>query len=274
MNARLRWTPCKHCGEPFSSVRAPGPPPTLCDECRPTRPAFLLWEGPSRFTDETIRVFVRHPRAPLRNPKLGDVCPVVIVPAATMPLQAVKTGADRAVCGDCRLRPSQDGGCYVRMFPGPECTAYAHRDNPLPRLQSAERLYRGQVVRIAEWGDPAAVPLHVWTSLRTVATVLAYTHAWRDLDIERWGWCMASVETTADKALAEAQGWRTYRVRAVGEAVLPGERQCPAALEAIGHGRVTCHSCRLCDGQSGRHRRSISLEAHGRSARRVHARCA
>ena len=102
--------------------------------------------------------------------------------------------------------------------------------------------------------------------------VLGYTHAWRDLDPELWGWCMASVETSLAATHAQEQGWRTYRTRPTGSSSLAkGERGCPAAKESPTHGKVTCETCRLCDGWSrGRALPNIVIRAHGASARRVH----
>lgn len=264
---------CAHCAHPIE--RGAHSRRTHCEVCRFStrdrpRNAFLYWSGPSRFTGDRINVFIRHPKAPALNRKLGRVAAVVISPDAELPSESRRSGLDAAVCGTCPLRPINGGGCYVHMFPGPDSSAYAHRRDPVPTTTHIDRLYGGTVVRLAEWGDPAAVPLDVWAPLRATATVLAYTHAWRDLDSAAWGWCMASVSTPEAAAEAEAAGWRAYRVRPPGAPLRSGERQCPAAVEAPAHGRLTCEACRICTGIPARSTRSISLEAHGRSKRRVH----
>lgn len=264
---------CERCEEPLvwnGHLRR------FCDRCKSTaRPGFVVWEGRSAFNREPIRVFLSRPGAKRANRKIGGTQVVTIMPAQVFPLEARATGADRSVCGACPLRPSQGGGCYVHMLPGPEATAYGHRMTPYPLLETRDlAMYRDQVVRLAEWGDPAAVPLEVWAPLRAEArAVLGYTHAWRDLDPALWGWCMASVETAADAILAQRAGWRTFRVMASDEVLVEGERRCPASLEAKStRDKVTCETCRLCDGWS-RERPSlpnIALQAHGSTARLVH----
>lgn len=270
----MRVLTCQTCRLEFHHAKRRGRTPRNCPTCTPQkptfRPGFLFYEGPSSFTGTTIRAFIRHPLAGTLNEKTGpDVDLMTIVPAFLLPRKARKTGRDDAVCGDCALRPRNGGGCYVRMFPGPESTAYAHNDRPYPMLPDV-RIYEGRTVRAAEWGDPAALPIEAWRPLLEVATVLAYTHAWRRLDPKVWGWCMASCEWPEQAEEAERLGWRVYRTRRPGDPLRPGERMCPAAEEAPGHGRVTCSSCRACDGNSSRHRRSYAIIAHGQSWRRVH----
>ena len=76
---------------------------------------------------------------------------------------------------------------------------------------------------------------------------------------------MASVETVVQYREAKRLGYRTFRVKAPHEPVLPTEIVCPASEEA---GRkVTCSDCRLCGGSSVK-AKDIVINAHGRGAKK------
>ncbi len=244
------------------------------------RPGYVIYDGPSMLDGVTpILAFLRAPWTRQMNAKLGPKTVVaLVIPRDVTPREALRTGQDAAVCGDCRMRPRHGGGCYVRMFPGPEATAYSHRSDPWPAwTDDAAPAYAGRTVRCSEWGDPAAVPIEVWEHLRAVVPAerwISYTHQWRTLDVARWGWCMASVESEAGREAAHAAGWRTFRARRPGTPTLPGEKVCPAAAEAVTADRMTCDGCGLCVGTALRRRdgtnaASIVLDAHGRDARLV-----
>lgn len=184
------------------------------------RPGLLIWEGPSRFNGEPIKVFARYlGHNPTGNDKLGDMSTIVIVPGDILPREAIATGRDESVCGACLFRPFNKGGCYVRMLPGPESTAWAHRHNPYP-LMVDPSVFKLKGVRIGDWGDPAAVPVEVWRPiLDNAPLVVSYTHAWKThkLDPAEWGWCMASTNTPAEHDEAVALGWRSFRIAPKGD---------------------------------------------------------
>lgn len=242
------------------------------------RHGFVVYDGPSVLDPKTpIVAILRAPWSAKANTKLGiGVDALTIFLRDMKPSEAVRSGADAAVCGNCRLRPTNGGGCYVRMFPGPDSTHHAHTMNPYPRLEDPDA-YRGRIIRMSEWGDAAAIPIEVWEDLRArlpALTWLAYTHQWRDLDVARWGWCMASVETEKAALEARAAGWRTFRARRPGSPKMEGEIVCPAAKEAVTSARMTCDFCRLCRGTEVKRRdgtlaASITLDAHGIYARYV-----
>jgi hypothetical protein len=124
-------------------------------------------------------------------------------------------------------------------------------------------LFRGRVIRLGAYGDPAAVPPSVWRGILSVASGwTGYTHAWRDCDPAYREWCMASCETATQTRQAWERGWRTYRVHLPGEDPLAGEFVCPASAEA--GKRLTCQECKACDGAlpGGRHV-SPTIAAHG-----------
>jgi hypothetical protein len=179
------------------------------------------------------------------------------------PAQAVKDGRDRSICGDCQLRGDRGAGraCYVTVVQAPKAVWKAYRRGLYAPLDYAQ--LQGRVLRIGSYGDPAAVPAHIWRAMlaATGAGWTGYTHQWRTGDPALAGVVMASVESLADRDAAQAQGWRTFRVRRDLSPLDPArEIACPASAE-MGH-RATCAQCRLCEG-TAREARSIAILPHG-----------
>jgi hypothetical protein len=71
---------------------------------------------------------------------------------------------------------------------------------------------------------------------------------------------MASVETATDKLIANAKGWRTFRVIGSMAELQKDEIICPATEE--GGKRTTCAKCRLCNGARPGVK-NIAVLAHG-----------
>jgi hypothetical protein len=231
----------------------------------------VLWEGETRLPGQTGRVAAivtgMTSRSPSKNRKTGPMAQVWYIPIdepGTL-FQAVATGRDRAVCGDCKHRPSEGGACYVDLFRGPQRIWYTYKRGgyPRPGLPVIREALRGRAVRLGSYGEPPSIPLHVYHELLPdLGSWQGYTHAWKRLDAADWGFLMASTDTRWETIHARALGWRTFRVRAADEDLLEGERVCPAAAEA-GH-KLTCDRCRQCDGvDKGAGRPSRVIVAHG-----------
>ena len=123
----------------------------------------------------------------------------------------------------------------------------------------------GRVVRLGSYGDPAAVPSHVWRALVHKAKGwVGYTHQWRIRE-SLHNLCMASVDDPKEYEEAKAMGWRTFRVRTADEQLMTREIMCPAADEA--GNKTTCEKCRLCAGTS-KPAKDIAIIVHGAKARR------
>jgi hypothetical protein len=227
--------------------------------------AVVLWEGPSRLKPKTsILVIATSIRDKSVNPKTNDMVQVYIILRDVHPTMATRTGADAAVCGNCRFRPKKKGGCYTNTSWAPANLWRRYREGALPTLSPSQsrRLLTGGYVRFGAYGDPATAPLYVWRPLvQVVRGHNSYTHQWEDLD-DRWHWCMASVDTPAEFELARARGWRTFRSLTPIETMLPGERACPAISA-----KVTCLACNGCNGNDAPGRVSYALQAHGPGTR-------
>lgn len=236
------------------------------DVYKPITRNVIVWEGPSQLTGAPIFVVAS---AQNGNRKIGHMLQLWILTGDVSPIEAVKVGADDAICGDCRLRgagPGQhDGGrsCYVEWWRAPENIHQARHKAARLTPQAFAALVDGLQLRIGAYGDPAAVPLAVWMPmLTTAAGWTAYTHQWRRPFAQPYrAFCMASVDSPAEQLEAARRGWRTFRVRVTADdALRSDEITCPASDEG-GH-RAVCARCELCRGQA-RPSKHIAIIAHG-----------
>jgi len=224
---------------------------------------FVVYEGPSRLDSEPVVLVVTLSSL---NTKTGDIPQAWVLRADVSPSEAIQTGRDRSICGDCvhRSGTAQGRSCYVIWWQGPLKVYDAYRRSAYARLEplAAARELRARPIRIAAYGDPAAIPFDVWRELLVhAAPAPSYTHQWRTCDQRFRSFCMASVESEGEVAQAHQLGWRTFRTRLVTESARPDEIVCPASDEA-GH-RLTCEHCALCVGQRRPTARSVVIIAHG-----------
>lgn len=228
---------------------------------------FVVYEGPSLLTGEPIVCI-----ATLRsvNGKTGDMLQTWILLADIDPVAGNRTGADRAICGDCPARGvgGQQRSCYVQLARAPLGIWGAWKRGMYPRAvghAALAELGRGRKVRLGAYGDPAAIPSYCNESLVSEsAGHTAYSHqsAWEGrtegFDPFRM---MVSADSLSAATEAWARSWRTFRVvGSVGEVVRGREILCPASEEA--GKRTQCASCLLCGGASVK-AKSIAIVAHG-----------
>ena len=212
----------------------------------------ILYNGPSLLDGEPIVVIATYSN---RNTKTGRVVQTYIIRSDMDPRDASKTGADFSICGDCPMRgePTNDPTrkiakkrkCYVNIAQGVLIVYKAFIDGVYQEGDPRE-MGRGRFVRVGTYGDPAAVPAHIWDELLAECeTWTAYTHQrpWRP-DI-----AMQSVDSHAQAVAHWEVGNRTFRVIAdLGQLDHKREALCPASKEA--GRRVQCTACKLCKGSS------------------------
>jgi hypothetical protein len=183
------------------------------------------------------------------------------------PITAARTGANRTICFDCKLRPRLNAGklespCYVELFRAPLGVYDGLTRGIYPTLSPADipDVFAGEDTRFGAYGDPYALPR---PKLEAVARAsrrrTGYTHQWRRPDAQ-WmkEYLMASVDTPAEQQQAAAAGWKTFRV-SDGLTPLPDEILCPAS-EAAGY-KTQCKWCGICRGASAP--RNVFIPAHG-----------
>ena len=227
---------------------------------KPLQRNVVFYDGPSQLNGERILAVMTHKST---NPKIGRMVQAWIIPA-TSPIAAVKSGADAAVCGDCKLRGDRWKGrsCYV-WIPGVDniwqSIQKADRTDHLTPSQLAQRV-AGLQLRIGAYGDPVALPVDAWQPLLAVAEGwTSYTHTWRRSIARAFrSWCMASVDSLDEQHHASALGWRTFRVRPEGGSLDRAEIVCPHEEDES----IQCADCSLCRG-AARPAKNIAVTVHG-----------
>lgn len=235
--------------------------------------SFIAYRGPSLLDGSPVALVVVGATS---NRKTGDMVQTYIIPDVGLsPQQAAREGRDAGVCGGdvngggCGHRPVNGGTCYVKLFHGPRSVwAAMQRGRYAHSLDAAATLCQGRMVRLGTYGDPAAVPLHVWNTLTQGASGwTGYTHQWRTCDAALMLFCMASVDSEEEATQARNAGWRYFRVRAAAAPVLQREMVCPASHEA--GKRLDCAACGSCKGTQPERRSaaSVVIVAHGSMAK-------
>ncbi len=126
---------------------------------------FILYEGDSLLTGEPIVVIATMGG---NNPKTDNdfksMVQTWIMLRDTPPHEAVKSGDDAGVCGNCIQRPSVGGACYVKTFQAPLSIWRAYKRGNYNNVINLESL-RGAELRLGSYGDPSAVPFDIWRNL-------------------------------------------------------------------------------------------------------------
>jgi hypothetical protein len=198
------------------------------------------------------------------NRKTGDMIQVWILVRSMDPVQAIKEGLDRLICGSCVHRGNGDGSgrsCYVNVGQAPlgiyrawQAGAYL----PLPSIS----VFAGRRVRFGAYGDPTHLPLSLALAIAGASSGwTGYTHQWRKPSLQGWKQLlMASVDTSAELVIARSMGWGTFRVT-------PDlDHHSIETLCASDRSGTPCADCLACAGsRSGQ--RSIHIPVHGTGAR-------
>lgn len=217
----------------------------------------ILFEGKSLIDGAPIVVIATDSS---KNVKTGGMVQTWIMRQDVAPHEALKTGQDVSVCGDCPHRPVNGGSCYVTVFQAPLAVWKAYKRGVYGLAAPGD--YAGRMVRVGSYGDPAAVPFHVWEGFTAgAAGVTGYTHQWRNCQPELASVCMASCDRPEERQEAKDKGFRTFRVRLETEQVQGREVICPASAEG-GH-KVTCSQCKACNGNRTGRKGDIVIIAHG-----------
>ena len=232
----------------------------------------ILWSGLSTIDGSPIALIATGLERPSRNGKTGPMVQTFIIRTDMSPIDAIVTGNDAAICGACPHRGVIEmlpGGetrnvgraCYVDVAKSVSAVYGAIPNYKRLTIAEGRAVLAGRLVRLGAYGDPAAVPFHIWDELlqdRKACT--GYTHQWRAFPQFK-AYCMASCDNATDFADAKADGWRTFRVRTADEALAPREVVCPASDEA--GAKTTCSACKACGGLSSKAKADIAIVVHG-----------
>lgn len=228
--------------------------------------ALLLWDGPSELTGEPVIVMAT---AYSTNRKIGRMLQLWVLLRDVSPIEAVKSGADSSVCGDCALRGNGDGTkriCYTEWWRAVSNVWQGRHRARRVDLAGFLEAARDLPLRLTAYGDPTALPLAFWDTILAEAPLwTGYTHQWRLAAFQGFRrHFMASVESPEDMRAAQAMGWRTFRVSDGSDlSVFQGlEVLCPHERNAAIH----CDACNLCQG-AAKTAKSIVITVHGNGAK-------
>ena len=230
--------------------------------------AGIIYRGPSLLDGLPIVAIATYSD---RNTKTGKVLQTYIMRSDIPPLEASKTGQDFSICGDCKFRgeansdperkQAKNRTCYVNLGQGPTIVYKSFIRGVYPMASdhtSIVELGKNRVVRLGTYGDPAAVPSHIWDELLSECiSHLAYSHqsGFRP-DIT-----MQSADTLAQAQAHWAKRARTFRViDSLADIDKANEILCPASKEA--GRRVQCVKCQLCSGLTSNSKKSIAIVEH------------
>lgn len=226
---------------------------------------MLVWSGVSEL--DGVTPIIALASFDSANVKTGNMVQISIIVEGIKPTEALKSGADAAVCGSCIHRGDAAAGkprtCYVNLRSVNSPYGAYTRGNTRPLDLTA---FEGRKVRFGTYGDPAAVPTHVWQQIAAVCDgYTGYTHQWRAADPRLAEICMASCDSDDDYRAARKAGWRGFVPREVGAPKPKGLVQCPATEGK--DNAVTCITCMQCSGTGAGRTASISIEVHGAAAK-------
>lgn len=223
-----------------------------------------LWRGASVIDGSPI-VYVATLSS--SNRKTGNMIQTWILRQDVSPVDAVKTGADESICGNC-IHRAQDGqrrSCYVNVGQAPRAIWKSWTEGKYQKVDPLDFgafYHTHRSIRLGAYGDPAAVPFQVtdlfmgfkWLS-RT-----GYTHQWEWCREEWSAYVMASVDNLTQKEEANYMGYRTFRVGGPDDEPTSDELLCLAESH-----NLQCHDCGLCCGAKKKSK-NIFIKAHGSGA--------
>lgn len=237
----------------------------------------IIYSGPSKIDGSPIvAIYIQGSN----NSKTGSMAQVYILQAEVNPITANRTGVDYGICGDCphrgKANPDKVSGfadgrsCYVNIGQGPlgVWKAYKRGSYKPATLDELPALGDGQMIRLGAYGDPLAVPSHIFRALLSESKGhTSYTHASGLLPDSTLSPHMVSADNPQQAQAMHDKGMRTFRVIPIkqwqqqgSKALLKGEILCPASKEA--GAKVQCLECGLCAGQTIK-AKSIAIPAHG-----------
>ena len=242
----------------------------------------IIYSGPSKIDGSPIvAIYLQGSN----NKKTGNLSQVYILQADIDPITANRTGVDFGICGDCPHRgvadPNKVSGlangrsCYVNIVQGPNQIYKAFKAGKYQptTLDELPAIGQGEMIRLGAYGDPLAVPSHIFRALLSKAKGhTSYTHASGILPDSTLSPHMVSADNPQQAQAMHDKGLRTFRVIPLSqwqdkgrESLLKNEILCPASKEA--GNKVQCSDCGLCAGQTIK-AKSIAIPAHG--TRRKH----
>ena len=235
---------------------------------------LVIYEGPSNLDSKPIVAIATGFQNRSTNRKTGQMIQIFIICQDLKPTSAWASDDYKTVCGDCKHGHAHGNSCYVDLARDGVNGVYAayNRGSYMNMGSALLHMFEEESVRFGAYGDPAAVPYHVWDPIlevlkRTGGLWTSYTHQWKTCDPSYKDFCVASVDNLQELQEARAMGWRTFRTLTDSDVLQKGEFNCPATDEAwLRTGRkVQCIDCGACNGLADKSikRGSAAILVHG-----------
>lgn len=220
---------------------------------------YILYKGQSNIDGSNIVAILTLKTA---NVKTGQMAQLWILNSDLDPVSTSKAGLDVGVCGQCKLRQSLGGACYVNLGQAPLQVYKSYKKGIYSYLPLSDySALNGLKIRFGAYGDPFAIPSNILDKLSEVSLKnTSYTHQWKLGDDTLKAVSMASVDNIEEQITATANGWRTFRVSKVENDTLElmdNEIICPNYTNGI-----TCADCGLCGGANVK-AKNIVIPVHG-----------
>jgi hypothetical protein len=217
------------------------------------------------------------------NRKTGNMAQVWILRDDISPVEALITGGDYSICGNCPHRRQANGkrSCYVNVGQAPNSIWKAYKRGVYKSLDyvgcqnlpmnglfysQIESILKGRRIRWGAYGDPSIINSQVVNLFNSYADGhTGYTHQWRNEFASAYkGVFQASCDSFMDYMDASTDGWKCFLVvDKRGKSLAPSQAKiCPATID---NSQAQCMTCKLCDGA----KTDIFVEAHGSGAKYV-----
>ena len=222
----------------------------------------VIWQGASPQDGRPIAAIVTGLNRPTHKQKTGDMLQVWIIRTDIPPHEAVKSGADKSVCGNCTHRRAHGGlkDCYVIPHQAPLSVYKNYTAGKYPTLENSEdfAIFNDMLVRFGAYGDPAFIPVSIIKSITSrAAGWTGYTHQAQNKAIpnrhEYRELLHASADSPKHASLLQMRGWRTFETRY--DTTDTSGKLCGAEDKGL-----SCELCQMCNGTSGE---SVYILAHG-----------
>jgi hypothetical protein len=223
------------------------------------------------------------------NKKTGNMVQTYIIRKDVNPLEALKNGKDKAICGDCihrgRFIKNEKTGkiewkrtCYVNVGQGVLQVYKSYIKGNYPKYNPHKHDVRlldkngnKRMIRLGTYGDPAFVPLRVWEYfLPKFDGKTGYTHQWGKswIDPNFKNIVMASCDSKSNVNDSNAIGYRSFIVVPHDEKIakINDMNAINCLSDSIGR---KCEECGLCNGNEKNKGKNVYINAHGSSKRFV-----
>ena len=215
----------------------------------------ILYEGLSKLDAQPLVVIATGLVNPSQNGKTGEMIQVWILRSDMHPMEAIVSGHDYSICGDCIHRkhsnPNKKRTCYVRADGfNAVFRAYLRGNYPTYSPSKHLRYFKEQEIRWGAYGDPALIPYVIVEQLSAICPGwTGYTHLWKREGMEIYqDYFQASCDNLEDYFLAEKNGWATFHVLRDNETHIKGKQ-----VVCQGGVKTTCKKCLLCNGKDKKH---------------------